>query len=191
MILRGNLAPDGCVVKLAGHDVGTIRGPGARVRRRGGGVRGRAGRPHQGRATSSSSATKGRAADPGMREMLAVTGAIVGAGPRRLGRAPDRRPFSGATHGLMVGHVAPEAARGGPIAAVRDGDIDRLRRGGADARRRCDRQRRSRRGWRRWTRAAAALSRRRDGEVRAAGVVGVEGRSPGRARLGRSGRERL
>ena len=64
---------------------------------------------------------------PGMREMLAVTGAISGADlGDKVALLTDGR-FSGATHGLMAGHVAPEAARGGPIAAVRDGDIDRVR----------------------------------------------------------------
>src|SRR5262249_60571644 len=60
---------------------------------------------------------------PGMREMLAVTGAIVGAGlGESVALITDGR-FSGATRGLMVGHIAPEAANGGPIAAVRDGDV--------------------------------------------------------------------
>jgi dihydroxy-acid dehydratase len=60
---------------------------------------------------------------PGMREMLGVTGALVGEGlGESVGLLTDGR-FSGATHGLMVGHVAPEAARGGPIAAVADGDM--------------------------------------------------------------------
>jgi dihydroxy-acid dehydratase len=66
---------------------------------------------------------EGPAGGPGMREMLAVTGAINGAGlGESVALLTDGR-FSGATHGFMIGHVAPEAARGGPIAAVRDGDI--------------------------------------------------------------------
>jgi dihydroxy-acid dehydratase len=66
---------------------------------------------------------EGPVGGPGMREMLQVTGALVGEGlGDSIGLITDGR-FSGATHGLMVGHIAPEAARGGPIAAVRDGDI--------------------------------------------------------------------
>ena len=64
---------------------------------------------------------EGPAGGPGMREMLQVTAAINGAGLREVALLTDGR-FSGATHGFMIGHVAPEAARGGPIAAVRDGD---------------------------------------------------------------------
>jgi dihydroxy-acid dehydratase len=120
-ILRGNLAPDGCVVKLAGH--------------------GR--REHRGRArvfeceedafaavkASSIEAgdvvvirNEGPSGGPGMREMLAVTAAIQGEGlGDSVALLTDGR-FSGATHGFMAGHVAPEAPRGGPIAAVQDGD---------------------------------------------------------------------
>ncbi|HWM14209.1 MAG TPA: dihydroxy-acid dehydratase [Gaiellaceae bacterium] len=120
-ILYGNLAPEGCVVKLAGHERLLHRGP-ARVfeseeacfeavRER----RIRAGDVVVIRY-------EGPAGGPGMREMLHVTAALVGEG---LGDAvalvTDGR-FSGATHGLMVGHVSPEAARGGPLAALRDGD---------------------------------------------------------------------
>jgi dihydroxy-acid dehydratase len=120
-ILYGNLAPEGCVVKLAGHERLLHHGP-ARVfeseescfeavRER----RIRAGDVVVIRY-------EGPAGGPGMREMLHVTAAIVGEG---LGDAvalvTDGR-FSGATHGLMVGHVSPEAARGGPLAALRDGD---------------------------------------------------------------------
>ena len=120
-ILRGNLAPDGAVVKLAGHEKPTHRGP-ARV------------------FDSEQSCKEavydgvvqpgevvvvrheGPAGAPGIPEMLSITSAIVGRG---LGDSvvlvTDGR-FSGATRGLMIGHVAPEAARGGPIALVRDGD---------------------------------------------------------------------
>ena len=71
---------------------------------------------------------EGPAGGPGMREMLHVTAALVGEGlGEEVALITDGR-FSGATHGLMVGHVAPEAARGGPIAALRDGDVDRARR---------------------------------------------------------------
>src|SRR5207244_11956292 len=121
-ILRGNLAPEGCVVKLAGHERLMHRGPArvfdseeaafAAVRER----RIKAGDVGVIRY-------EGPVGGPGMREMLGVTGALVGEG---LGDAvaliTDGR-FSGATHGLMVGHIAPEAARGGPLAALRDGDI--------------------------------------------------------------------
>jgi dihydroxy-acid dehydratase len=121
VILKGNLAPDGCVVKLSGHDRRTFRGP-ARVfdseEAAFAAVQG--GRIAAGEAVIIR--YEGPRGGPGMREMLAVTAAIVGAG---LGDSvtliTDGR-FSGATHGLMVGHVAPEAASGGPIAAVRDGD---------------------------------------------------------------------
>jgi dihydroxy-acid dehydratase len=120
-ILRGNLSPEGCVVKLAGHERTFHRGP-ARV--------------FDSEEECFQAVVDGKispgdviviryegpAGGPGMREMLAVTAAVVGEG---LGEAvalvTDGR-FSGATHGLMVGHVAPEAARGGPIAVVREGD---------------------------------------------------------------------
>ena len=122
VILRGNLAPDGCVVKVAGHDFGVYTGP-ARV------FEGeeaafeavQAGRIHAGDVVVIRH--EGPKGGPGMREMLGVTGAIVGAGlGESVALVTDGR-FSGATHGLMAGHVAPEAAAGGPIAAVRDGDI--------------------------------------------------------------------
>jgi len=120
-ILRGNVAPEGCVVKLAGHERRHHIGP-ARV--------------FEGEEAAMDAVThggvkpgdvviirnEGPAGGPGMREMLAVTAAINGAG---LGEdvvlLTDGR-FSGATHGFMAGHLAPEAVRGGPIAAVQDGD---------------------------------------------------------------------
>ncbi len=121
-ILRGNLAPEGCVVKLAGHDRLLHRGP-ARVFES---------------EEECFAAVKARTIDPGdvvviryegpaggpgMREMLHVTAAIVGEGlSDEVALVTDGR-FSGATHGFMVGHVAPEAFRGGPIAALREGDI--------------------------------------------------------------------
>jgi dihydroxy-acid dehydratase len=120
-ILRGNLAPEGCVVKLAGHERLFHRGP-ARVFdseedcfeavKRG--------------ALEDGDVVviryEGPAGGPGMREMLGVTAAIVGEGlSESVALITDGR-FSGATRGLMVGHVAPEAARGGPIAALRNGD---------------------------------------------------------------------
>ncbi len=122
VVLRGSLAPDGCVVKVAGHDQVQHRGP-ARV--------------FEGEEAAFAAVQAGaiRAGDvvvirnegpaggPGMREMLAVTAAIVGAGlGTSVALVTDGR-FSGATRGLMAGHVAPEAARGGPIAAVGEGDI--------------------------------------------------------------------
>ena len=121
-ILRGNLAPEGCVVKLAGHEQRPPRGPRARLRRRGGGD----GRGHARRrsrpATSSSSATRAPPAARACARCSPSPARIIGAGlGEDVALLTDGR-FSGATHGFMVGHVAPEAARGGPIAAVRDGD---------------------------------------------------------------------
>jgi dihydroxy-acid dehydratase len=121
VILRGNLAPEGAVVKVAGHERPYHRGP-ARV----------FDSEESAMAAVTSGGIKpgdvvviryeGPAGGPGMREMLAVTGAIVGEGlGETVAMVTDGR-FSGATRGLMVGHVAPEAARGGPIAAVKDGD---------------------------------------------------------------------
>jgi dihydroxy-acid dehydratase len=121
VILRGNLAPDGCVVKVAGEERTSHRGP-ARV--------------FECEEDAMDAVTagaieagdvvvirnEGPAGGPGMREMLAVTAALVGEGlGDKVALLTDGR-FSGATHGLMAGHVAPEAPRGGPIAAVRDGD---------------------------------------------------------------------
>jgi dihydroxy-acid dehydratase len=120
-VLRGNLAPDGSLVKLAGG-----------------------GRVHRGPAVvfdSEEACTdavraglvtegavlvvryEGPAGGPGMREMLSVTASVVGAGLRESVALVTDGRFSGATRGLMVGHVAPEAARGGPLAIVRDGDL--------------------------------------------------------------------
>ncbi len=120
-ILRGNLSPDGCVVKLSGHDRTEHRGP-ARVFES---------EEDAFRAAKDKSIqpgevvvirNEGPSGGPGMREMLQVTAAIVGEGlGDSVALLTDGR-FSGATHGFMAGHVAPEARRGGPIAAVRDGD---------------------------------------------------------------------
>jgi len=122
VILHGNLAPDGCVVKMSGHERAEHRGP-ARV--------------FESEEDAMDAVTskqirpgdvvvirnEGPAGGPGMREMLSVTAAIVGEGlGETVALITDGR-FSGATRGLMVGHVAPEAAQGGPIGAVRDGDI--------------------------------------------------------------------
>ena len=121
-VLRGNLAPDGCVVKLAGHERLYHRGP-ARVfdceedcfaavaeqRIRPGDV--------------VVIRYEGPAGGPGMRELLQVTAALVGEGLGETTALLTDGRFSGATRGLMVGHVAPEAARGGPLAALREGDV--------------------------------------------------------------------
>ena len=120
-ILRGNLAPDGSVVKLAGHERLLHRGP-ARVFDSEedcfAAVKARTIEPGDVVVIRY----EGPAGGPGMREMLHVTAALVGEGlGDEIALITDGR-FSGATHGLMVGHVAPEAFRGGPIAHVRDGD---------------------------------------------------------------------
>lgn len=122
VILKGNLAPNGCVIKVAGHERVHHRGP-ARVFER--------------EEDAFAAVTNGRirAGDviviryegprggPGMREMLGVTSALAGVGLKeQVALITDGR-FSGASHGLMVGHVAPEAGVGGPIAAVREGDM--------------------------------------------------------------------
>jgi dihydroxy-acid dehydratase len=122
VVLHGNLAPEGAVIKVAGHNPVQHTGP-ARVFDQ---------EPDAFKAITSGQIKpgdviviryEGPKGGPGMREMLAVTAALVGAG---LGDSctliTDGR-FSGATHGPMVGHVAPEAAVGGPIAALRDGDV--------------------------------------------------------------------
>jgi dihydroxy-acid dehydratase len=121
VILRGNLAPEGCVLKVVGQDRMSHRGP-ARVFDR--------------EEDAFLAVKKGRIkpndviviryegpkGGPGMREMLALTGALQGAGlGASVALLTDGR-FSGATHGFMAGHVAPEAAVGGPVAAVRNGD---------------------------------------------------------------------
>jgi dihydroxy-acid dehydratase len=121
-ILYGTLSPDGCVVKLSGHERTSFRGP-ARV--------------FDSEAESFAAVQSGGVAagdviiirnegpvgGPGMPEMLAVTGALVGAGlGDSVALVTDGR-FSGATHGFMIAHVTPEAALGGPIGAVRDGDM--------------------------------------------------------------------
>jgi dihydroxy-acid dehydratase len=121
-ILRGNLAPEGCVVKLAGHERLTHTGP-ARVFDREEDCFAAV----QAQQIQAGDVVviryEGPAGGPGMREMLGVTAAIVGAGlSDKVALLTDGR-FSGATHGFMAGHVAPEAFRGGPIAAIRDGDL--------------------------------------------------------------------
>jgi dihydroxy-acid dehydratase len=122
VILKGNVAPEGCVIKVAGHNLGTFSGP-ARVFN-----------DEEAAFAAVENGTikagdvvviryEGPKGGPGMREMLQVTAALVGAGlGDSVALLTDGR-FSGATHGLMAGHVAPEAANGGPIAAINDGDI--------------------------------------------------------------------
>jgi dihydroxy-acid dehydratase len=122
VILKGKLAPEGSVVKIAGHERLYHRGP-ARVFDR---------EEDAMRAVTSNTIKpgdvvviryEGPRGGPGMREMLEVTGAIVGAGlGETVALLTDGR-FSGATRGLMVGHIAPEAASGGPLAALQEGDI--------------------------------------------------------------------
>ncbi|MDF0643268.1 MAG: dihydroxy-acid dehydratase [Nitrospira sp.] len=122
VILKGNLAPEGCVVKVAGHSMTHFRGP-AKVfdREEDAFVAVKAGQITSGDVVVIR--YEGPSGGPGMREMLGVTAAIVGAGlGDSVALLTDGR-FSGATHGLMAGHVAPEAVRGGPIAAVKNGDI--------------------------------------------------------------------
>ena len=120
-ILRGNLAPDGCVVKLSGHGRLHHSGP-ARVFE----SEEDAFAAVKAREIQDGDVmvirNEGPSGGPGMREMLQVTAALVGEGlGDSVALLTDGR-FSGATHGFMAGHVAPEAPRGGPIAAVRDGD---------------------------------------------------------------------
>jgi dihydroxy-acid dehydratase len=121
VILKGNLAPEGSVIKVAGHSFQNFRGPArvfdneeaafAAVERN---------QIHSGDVVVIR--YEGPKGGPGMREMLAVTAALVGRGlGDSVALLTDGR-FSGATHGFMVGHVAPEAANGGPIAAIADGD---------------------------------------------------------------------
>jgi dihydroxy-acid dehydratase len=122
VILRGNLAPDGAVVKVSGAERHRHRGP-ARVFD----SEEAAFDAVQRQAIQPGDVVviryEGPSGGPGMREMLGVTAAIVGAGlGDSVALVTDGR-FSGATRGLMVGHVAPEAARGGPLAAVQDGDL--------------------------------------------------------------------
>jgi dihydroxy-acid dehydratase len=125
VILKGNLAPEGCVAKISGHERLSHRGP-ARVF------------DSEEDAMAAVTGKKIKAGDvvviryegprggPGMREMLSVTGAIVGEGlGGSVALLTDGR-FSGATHGLMMGHVSPEAALGGPIAAVHEADVIRI-----------------------------------------------------------------
>jgi dihydroxy-acid dehydratase len=121
-VLRGNLAPEGCVVKLAGHERLSHRGP-ARVFDSEEACFAAVERQAIEEGDVVVIRYEGPAGGPGMREMLHVTAALVGEGlGDKIALITDGR-FSGATHGLMAGHIAPEAARGGPIAALEDGDM--------------------------------------------------------------------
>ncbi len=122
MILKGNLAPEGCVIKVAGYERQHHRGP-ARVFDR---EEDAMGAVTSGRVKAGDVVViryEGPRGGPGMREMLGVTAALVGQGLGESTALLTDGRFSGATRGLMAGHVAPEAARGGPIAALRDGDL--------------------------------------------------------------------
>jgi dihydroxy-acid dehydratase len=121
VILKGNLAPEGCVVKVAGHERLLHRGP-ARVFEREEDAMAAVTRRQIKAGDVVVIRYEGPRGGPGMREMLGVTAALVGEGlGEQVALLTDGR-FSGATRGLMAGHVAPEAFVGGPIAAVREGD---------------------------------------------------------------------
>ena len=173
VILKGNLAPEGCVAKISGHERLEQRGP-ARVFE------------SEEDAMTAVTSKKIHAGDgvvirnegpkggPGMREMLGVTAALVGEGlGGSVALLTDGR-FSGATRGLMAGHVSPEAALGGPIAAVRDGDMIRF-----DVRKRVLEVEISDEVLREQNdameRAEAAISHRSICQVRGAGMVGLAG----------------
>ncbi len=172
-ILHGSLAPDGCVVKLAGHERRSHRGP-ARVFDSEAdcydAVRAQRIKPGDVVVIRY----EGPVGGPGMQEMLQVTGALVGEGlGDSVALLTDGR-FSGGTHGLMIGHVAPEAALGGPIAIVEEGDtividVDRkaldLELPVGESERR----------FAQLDAAAAALSDRGDGQVRRAGRERIRG----------------
>lgn len=121
VVLKGNLAPEGCIMKIAGKKKLTHEGP-ARVFDREEDAFAAVTRQEIQPGDVMVIRYEGPKGGPGMREMLAVTAALIGEGlGESVALLTDGR-FSGATHGLMAGHVAPEAANGGPIAAVRDGD---------------------------------------------------------------------
>ena len=122
VILKGNLAPEGCVVKVAGHAKLAHHGPAKVFDCEEDAFQA----VQQGKIVDGDVVViryEGPQGGPGMREMLGVTSAIVGAGlGQSVALLTDGR-FSGATYGFMAGHVAPEAAKGGPIAAVQNGDL--------------------------------------------------------------------
>ena len=124
-VLKGSMAPEGAVVKTAGFDLETFEGPARVFDREGSAMQALTdGKIQKGDVVVIR--YEGPKGGPGMREMLALTGAIKGAG---LGKdvllLTDGR-FSGGTTGLCIGHIAPEATDGGPIALVRDGDLIRV-----------------------------------------------------------------
>ena len=121
-ILRGNLAPEGCVVKLSGHERRRHVGPARVFDSEEDAMAAVVGETIE-KGDVIVIRNEGPAGGPGMREMLAVTAALNGVGMgEHVALLTDGR-FSGATHGFMAGHVAPESVRGGPIAAVADGDV--------------------------------------------------------------------
>ena len=122
VILHGNLAPEGCVIKVAGHERLTHRGP-ARVYDREEDAMAAVTEKRIQPGDVVVIRYEGPKGGPGMREMLGVTSAIVGEGMGETVALLTDGRFSGATRGLMAGHVAPEAFVGGPIAAVREGDV--------------------------------------------------------------------
>src|SRR5205823_11230519 len=122
VIVRGNLAPEGAVIKVSGAGRATHRGP-ARVFDSEEAAFAAVDRQQIRPGDVIVIRYEGPSGGPGMREMLGVTSALMGAGlGDSVALVTDGR-FSGATRGLMAGHVAPEAYRGGPLAAIRDGDI--------------------------------------------------------------------
>ncbi len=124
-ILRGNLAPDGAVIKTAGLKRMSFEGKALVFDREEDGIRA----AEDGRITEGTAVViryEGPKGGPGMREMLQLTSMLVGMGiGEKVAMITDGR-FSGATHGMMIGHVSPEAAEGGPIAVIRDGDLIRI-----------------------------------------------------------------
>ena len=185
-MIYGNLAPDGAIVKLAGHERLVHRGPArvfdseedcfAAVKAR---------NVHPGDVVVIR--YEGPAGGPGMREMLHVTAAIVGEGlSDSVALVTDGR-FSGATHGFMVGHVTPEAFRGGPLAALEEGDTVVLDVESRELRVELSDDELDRPA-RRLVAARAALRDRRPRQVRAARLLGLGGRR--HAALARSRRAR-
>jgi dihydroxy-acid dehydratase len=120
-ILRGNVAPDGCVVKLAGHERREHRGPARVFDGEEAAMAAVLAREIQG-GDVVVIRNEGPAGGPGMREMLSVTAALVGEGLGETVAVITDGRFSGATHGFMAAHIAPEAVRGGPIGAIANGD---------------------------------------------------------------------
>ena len=125
VVLRGNLAPEGCVAKITGHEPTEYRGP-ARIFNCEEDAFDAVQRRRIARGDVIVIRYEGPKGGPGMREMLGVTAALVGQGlGGDVALLTDGR-FSGATRGLMIGHIAPEAACGGPIGLLRDGDLVRI-----------------------------------------------------------------